>query len=459
VCLQRGLKVDTVRKIFFICGLIGLAIPVMAQSPEHLHGVSGPRVYEGPPLTLNDALDEALRRNPELIALRYQFDAARKRPQQERFLMPPSFEAQIWQWPLTTVNPLNTNMYMFTIQQELPGRGKRDLRAAVAEKDAELSSVEIASRARDVIKEVQRAYVDLALARKSIDIHLMSVDLLRQFADVSTVKYAAGRSSQQDVLKSVVELSKLHEDLVMHEESAAGAMARLNTLLDRDPETLIGPVDELRENAPIPGSDELQRLAIDRQPELRAAQLGVERAQAAAAVIDREYKPDFFVGGGYMLMPRSAGAWTASAGITWPNAPWSRGRLDAQKAEAAVNIEAANARTRVVERQIRLAVHDAYIRVQAATQRAALLRTTVVPQSQQAMEVSRVAYQADRVDFLSVVDNQRALLDAQLNYFRALGNRELALADLTRAVGSSLPAVGADRKVGLYPIVTNEVAR
>jgi outer membrane protein TolC len=328
---------------------------------------------------------------------------------------------------------------MFTMQQELPGRGKRQLRAAAAEKDVELASVEIGARARDVIKEVQRAYIDLALARKAIDIHLESVGLLRQFADVSTVKYAAGRSSQQDVLKSVVELSKLHEDLVMHEESAATAMARLNTLLDREPEALIGPVDELRENVFIPATDELQRLALAQQPELRAAQLGVERAQAAAAVIDREYKPDFFVGGGYMLMPRSAGAWTASAGITWPNAPWSRGRLDAQKAEAAANVDAATARERVVERQIQLAVHDAYIRVQGAGQRAALLKTTVVPQSQQTMEVSRVAYQADRGDFLSVVDNQRALLDAQLSYFRALGDRELALADLSRAVGASLP--------------------
>jgi outer membrane protein TolC len=108
----------------------------------------------------------------------------------------------------------------------------------------------------------------------------------------------------------------------------------------------------------------------------------------------------------------------------------------------------------VVERQLRLAVHDAYIRTQAAAQRAALLRTTVVPQSQQAMEVSRVAYQSDRVDFLSVVDNQRALLDAQLNYFRALGDRDMALADLARAVGTEI--VGTPREAS--PL-TEEVVR
>ena len=392
-------------------------------------------------MTLESAVGEALERNPLLIALRKQYEVARTRPAQHRFLSAPTFEAQIWQWPVTTANPLRTDMYMLTFQQELPGRGKRDVRAALAEKDAELSSVEIAIRARDVIQQVQRAYADLALARKAIDIHLESVALLRQIADVSSVKYAAGRSPQQDVLKAVVELSRLHEDLVMHDETAATASARLNTLLDRDPESPIGPVAEPRQELLLLPTDELQRRALANQPELRAARVASERAQAALTVVTREYKPDFFVGGGYMLMPRRAGAWTASIGMTWPNAPWSRGRLDAQKAEAIAEVEAAAAQARSVERQIRLAVHEAYVRAQAATQRASLLRTTVVPQSQHAMEVSRVAYQADRVDVLSVIDNQRALLDTQLNYYRALTDRELALADLERAVGGDTRAV------------------
>ena len=220
-------------------------------------------------------------------------------------------------------------------------------------------------------------------------------------------------------------------------------------MLDRDPQSPIGPLAEPREEIALPTSEELQRLAIERHPELRAAQLGVERAEAALAVVNRDYKPDFFVGGGYMLMPRQAGAWTASAGMTWPNAPWSRGRLDAKKAEASAEIDAAAANARVVERQIRLAVHDAYVRTNAATQRASLLRTTLLPQSEQTLELSRVAYQTDRVDFLVLIDSQRTLLDARLNYYRALNDRELALADLTRAVGTDIP--------GLSPATSGEV--
>ena len=432
-----------VRRLFVGIVLFSMGVdrPAMAQTPDHLHDTVVRRVYEGEPLSLTRAIEQALTRNPTLVALRKQFEGASHRPAQERFLMPPTFEAQIWQWPIDTVNPLNTNMYMFTMQQEIPGRGKRELRTALAEKDVELTSAAISVRARDVLKEVTRAYTDLAVARRAIDIHLASVELLRQFADASTIKYAAGRSPQQDVLKAVVEVSKLHEDLVMHEETAATAEARLNTLLDRDPQSPIGPLAEPREAVTLPASEDLQRLAIDRQPELRMARLGVERAQAALAVANRDYKPDFFIGGGYMLMPRQAGAWTASAGMTWPNAPWSRGRLDAKRAEATVDIDAASANARAVARQIQLAVHEAYVRATAATQRAELLRTTLLPQSEQTLELSRVAYQTDRVDFLALLDNQRALLDAQLNYYRALSDRELALADLARAVGADIPDV------------------
>jgi outer membrane protein TolC len=392
-------------------------------------------------LSLAGAMNEALARNPTLIASRKQFEAARQRPAQERFLMPPTFEAQIWQWPIDTINPLNTNMYMFTAQQELPGRGKRQLREALADADVEVASAGIALRARDVVRDVARAYADLAVARRAIDIHLESVELLRQFADVSAVKYAAGRTAQQDVLKAVVELSRLHEDLVMHEEAAAGAAARLNTLLDRDPDALIGTLAEPREVVTVPASQELQRLAVERHPELLLSHAGVARARASLAVVDREYKPDFFVGGGYMLMPREAGAWTASVGMTWPNAPWSRGRLNAKRAEAEAEIDAASAQARAVEREIRLTVHEAYIKVTAATQRASLLRTSLLPQSEQTLELSRVAYQTDRVDLLALIDNQRTLLDATLSYYRALSDRELALADLTRAVGADIPGL------------------
>lgn len=418
--------------MLYLYVLIFLALPISALAQVPLSIRSGAAT-----LSVRAAIDEAITANPTLVMLRQQFETARLSPARERFLLPPTFEAQIWQWPTNTLNPLNTQ-FTFTLNQELPGRGKRELRAAVAQKEAEIASNDIALRAREVINQVKRAYAGLYVNRKAIDVHQASVDLLRQFADVSLIKYSAGRGSQQDVLKAVAQVSKLHEELVMFEEGAQLAAAELNTLLNRPPGAPVGRLQEPAELLLLPAAEDLQAQALRAHPELRGAQLAVERAQASLAVINRDYAPDFMVGGGYMLIPKDHDAWTASVGITWPTARWARGRLDAQKAEATAAIEASRAQEQAMASQVRLAVQQAFIRVKSAEQRAALLRTSVLPQSRQTLEVSRVAYQADRGDLLALIDNQRMVLDSQLGYFRALSDLEQARADLERAMGDDL---------------------
>src|SRR2546428_12619311 len=113
--------------------LLMLPVPASAQAPPQsgqLHQERAPAVVSGPPLSLKAGVNEALEKNPELVALRAQLGVARQRPGQERALAPPMLETTIWQWPINTLNPANANMYMFMATQELPGRGKRDLRAA-----------------------------------------------------------------------------------------------------------------------------------------------------------------------------------------------------------------------------------------------------------------------------------------------------------------------------------------
>lgn len=394
--------------------------------------------YDGPPLTLRAALDEALAKNPELVALRAQLGVTRERPAQERSLAPPMLETTIWQWPINTLNPANTNMYMFMATQELPGRGKRDLRAAVAEKDVALAQNDIESRALHVFNDVKQAYAELFVSRKAVEIHLANVDILRQFADISQAKYTTGRISQQDVLKAVVELSRLHDDIIVLDQQAQIAAAKLNTLLDRPIGAPIGPLGEPYEQTLLAPIADLQGQALDQQPEIQGARLAVERAEAALAVARRDHKPDFSVQAGYLVMPQQTDALLARASITWPDAPWSRRRVDARVREASADVEVAKARQKSMENALRFAVQEAYVRVKAAEERAALLRTTIVPQSEQTMDVSRIAYQTDRVDFLALLDNERVLLNTQLDYYRALSDFEQAMADLERAVGSEI---------------------
>jgi outer membrane protein TolC len=397
-----------------------------------------PAVAPAQPLTLTRqaATEEALARNPELVAIRAALDAERLRPGQQQSLAPPMLEAQIWQWPIDTLNPARVS-YMVTAEQSIPGPGKRDLRQRLAEADVSVSTARLAARTREILADVGRTYTALFLARESTVVTRERLELLRQMAEASQIRYAAGRTTQQDVLKAVVEISRIHEEQIVNEERARAAEARLNALLARDPAAAIDALEPPREQVALRSVADLQKLALDAQPELELARAEIARAEASVAAADVERRPDFVVKGGYMWMGDERDAITGTFGISWANAPWARKGLDLARQEARAGVSAARARYDAQVSQVRLMVQDAYIRAESAARRAALLRTSIVPQSGQALDVSRVGYQADRAEFLDIVDNQRVLAEARLGYLRALAELEEARTDLERAVGTA----------------------
>jgi outer membrane protein TolC len=346
-------------------------------------------------------------------------------------------EAQIWRWPIDTPSPSRVS-YMVSAQQSFPGPGKRALRERLALSEVDVAHARLVARARDIVADLRRTYAALYVARQSVDVTRERIALLRQIADSSQARYAAGRTAQQDVLKAVVEVSRLHEEQLMDEERARVAEARLNSLLARDPGAPLGPLMGPREGARLRPVAALQQAALDRQPDLQVARAEIARAGAASAVADSSRRPDFVVTGGYMVMAGERDAFTAAVGITWPNAPWSRKGVELAKSEARAEIAATQARYEAEVNRVRLMVQEAWIRADSAARRAALLRTSIVPQSRQTLEVSRVGYQADRNGFLDIIDNQRVLAEARLGYYRALAELEQARADLERAVGAPI---------------------
>ncbi|MDP1570635.1 MAG: TolC family protein [Vicinamibacterales bacterium] len=390
------------------------------------------------PLTIDDAVREALGSNVALVAGRASVGPLRERPAQARFLPPPMVEAQIWRWPVTTLNPAKVDMYMFMGQQSLPARGARAAEAAMAEREAELADTGVAVRERDTVEAVTRAYVDLLVTRRARTVFDETLTALRQLSDVSLARYRTTTGGSQDVLKTVLEISRLHQDLIDLDEATRTAEVRLATLLGRDPGS---PVGALTEPPPIPAPVDaraLAALAEQRAPELQRAAAGTHAAEASLTIAQLARRPEYVVRGGYMLMPGEAGALTASFGVSWPQAPWSRGRLDARERERAAAVEAARAETAEVRQQIHAAVHEAVTAYEAAVKRAALVTTTLIPQARQVVDTSRVGYSAGQVDFLTVIDGQRMQLAAELDAIYAGGGVLIAAAALERAVGIRL---------------------
>jgi outer membrane protein TolC len=417
-------------------GLLTVAVCGISAAAQTTSLFPAAPAWQGPPLALGEALRLALDANPELLSARANAAPLAERPAQARSLEPPRLEAQIWQWPVTTIDPGRVDMYMFMIEQDLPGRGKRELRAAAAQRELATAVAEVDVRRLATAGEVRRAYVSLALARRDLVAAYETGRALERLADAAQTMYAAGGGSQQSVVKALLEASRVHARMtVLTGEERAGA-ARLNSLLGRDADVPIGLLDEPAPEPTHAPSGAGAADALARHPEIRAAQASVEHAESALAVAAREHSPDWTVQGGYMLMPGEAGAWTARVGLTWPSAPWARTRLDASIAEAAKRRDAAIAGVTAAQSRVRAMAAEASARADAASARVAVLRGTVVPQARHLVEATRVAFENGQGTLADALDAQVMLLEAQLDEARAMRELELARVDLETALGS-----------------------
>jgi outer membrane protein TolC len=388
-------------------------------------------------LVLQDLIQEVLVRNPELAAARKQWEVATNRIAQAQSLDDPTLSVQLWNIP-QPFKATQADNTIFGLSQNLPFPGKRSLKGDVASRSAEMTEQAVRAKERELVARLKQAYYDLFLAQKAVQIHHQQVDLLRQFVEIANAKFRAGKGSQADVLKAQVELSLLFQHRPALDQRRITTEAMLNTLLDRDPASPLGLAEEPAHLPFTQPADDLHSLAMNERPEIKAAELDVQRNEQSHALAQRQYYPDFNVAFQRFQNYQANDGFGAYVAMTIPFAFWTKPKYDAGVQEAAAAIAVARAQQHTVENMTRFQINDLLAKLRATDQVATLYRTTILPQAEQSLEAARVGYRAGKAGFLDLIDTQRAWRGFQLEYFKALVDRQYRLAELEQVVGITL---------------------
>jgi len=388
-------------------------------------------------LVLPELIQEVLARNPELMAARKQWEAVTNRITPARSLDDPILSLQLWNFP-QNFNVMQTQNNIFGLSQNLPFPGKLALKGNVASRSAEMTEQAVRAKELELVGRLKQAYYDLFFAQKALQIHHEQVELVRQFVAIANAKFRAGKGSQADVLKAQVELSMLFQHLPVLEQRRETVEAMLNTLLDRAPASPLGMAQEPSQQSLEQPVDDLHRLALNDRPELKSAELDVQRSEQSRALAQRQYYPDFNVAFQRFQNYQANDGFGAYFAMSIPFAFWTKPKYDAgvQEAEAAVAV--AQAQQHTLENMTRYQIKDLLAKLKATDQVATLYRTTILPQAEQSLESARVGYRAGKAGFLDLIDAQRAWRGFQLEYFQALVDRQHRLAELEQVVGTTL---------------------
>ena len=399
---------------------------------------------EGTPvLTLEALIQEALMKNPQLLAARQKAAAASRQIPQARAWDAPSLGVEFYNTPINTFDVLSKGMETdYFLQQMLPFPGKLSAMGSMAAFNTKIAEAGVQAVERKIIADVKSAYYELYFNQKKSEINAENRDLVQKMADIANQQFAVGMGSQQDVLKAQVELSKLINEGRILEQEKKVIVAMLNTLLSRPPETPMPAVPEIEPIGDEFSSERLQQMALENRPELKAMSYNVEMSRAGKSLARREYYPDLMVKLTYKRMPfAEMDAWAAMFQVNLPIAFWSGGKYRNRVQETELTISQSEEEYRAMANMTRFEVTQALTQLQTSRGTLQLYKSSLIPQAEQTLRSTLTAYQTGKVDFLSLIDSYRMLTMTRLDYYMAVMQCLKSQAELERVVGVALSQV------------------
>jgi outer membrane protein, heavy metal efflux system len=420
---------------------------------------------QAPAEPLAGLIAEVRAANPQLQAARRMVDAAAARVPQAGALPDPVVSAGVMNVAVRdpAIGRDEMAMASFQVAQMLPPPGARAAREAAAVAGLAAAQAEAAHVELTVVTRLKAAYYEAYFIAQAVDVLRRNRELLENFAAIAASRFAVGAAPQQDVLRAHTEVSRIDEQLAGLEARRAAVTAEANALLARpalQPLTPVYPAgtNRLARTLPargaftaaaldaalgegLPTLAELQEVAWQLQPALQSHGFRVEQARAGVRLAQRERFPDVEVMLGYGT-PGGAGMDRFTAMVSVPVPVFARRKQRQLVVEAAAELAAAELEHHGMMNEAAAEVAARYAEVVRIREQIVLLSEGVVPQARATIESAAVAYQAGRVEFVSLLDAQAALFRNEIELARQLADFGRALAELERATGRELKLEG-----------------
>jgi cobalt-zinc-cadmium efflux system outer membrane protein len=402
------------------------------------------RADAGQPLTIRQAIEEAIQHNLTLLAERSRLAVADAALVTARLRPNPvtSASADHLDWLGTGFNEVNNGgppEYALRVDVPFERGSKRDKRIAVASIERTIAEAEFANAVRQLQMDVTLACVDVLAARATRTVVADTLHALEELSRVNRARVTAGAIPPVESMRADVAMLQFRANAVRAELDLATATARLRTLLGRPVNDPVELADGLGgpDQSPVPELARVQEVALGSRPDLRALQLGRDRSIADLRLQEAIGRIDYTVGAEYRRQDGVSGR-SNSLGFFFsaPLPIWNRNqgeiaRAGAQGDQAALQIDARRAE---VQAEVQTAFHE-FVTTRDLV--AAMQRDLLTPATS-ARDIAAYTYRAGASSLLELLDAQRAFNDSMQSFLDAQASLRRAAARLNAAVGTEV---------------------
>lgn len=448
--MNRTARLNLRRSLFFLSGAPTLAlafalsgcsgIPTNGERAARRNFQAVTSVYRPestkrnlPPLTGSSSLEDYLRyamlNQPSIEAAYYDWAASIQRITVARSLPDPKFTFQ------SDISDIIQNI-MPGLMQEFPGPGKLRAAAHGAEAGSQAKYFAFENSVLQTAFNLKQVYYRLWFLDEKINIDRQTLGLLNDLEKIARAQNEVGKVTLQDVYRARIERDRITTEIANLEDSRNSLMAQLKGALGltRDQPDPSAPSQFASTPLDLSG-DTLLEIAFSRNPQLKAMEADVRRAEAAITQARRENMPDTSVG----LMADVYNSPTMYRPQLSVSLPIWRDKIAAEIAAAQAGTSAAEARLTAGQIQVTVDFATRTYDYREVTRNLALLQNQLIPEAKQSLEIARAGYLSGTIDFFNLIDAERTLLNFQLQEVQEKTRREIVLADLSLSIAGIAP--------------------
>lgn len=419
------------KSTFLLFALLGafIATPACAEQPL------------GSDLT--GLLDFARAHNPELLASRLEAEAALQRTDAADALPDPVLRTEFMD--ITRQGTTGPNLLpgqssggtRYLLMQSVPWFGKRGLQREVASAQAAQADGRIAASWSDLASRIRTTYAMHYYATASERLAQETLALLDSLESIAQTRYANGLGAQQDVIRVQVEKTMVRSELIALQNEGHHTHAQLNALLSRPVNAPLVDPQQLPAMPPAAKLDEatlLERLRAQ-NPQLRIADASILSAEKSRDLAYNNRYPGFTLGVAPTQMGSTVKQWDMMVEF---NIPFQQSARRSQEHEAEAMLSASNARKQVLLDQTQSELSQNLAALEAAHQTETLIATRLLPQAELTYRSGLAGYETGNVEFATLIDAQKQILNAKQQQLRAQTDMQLRLADIEKLLGDAL---------------------
>jgi len=382
------------------------------------------------PLRLEQLLADVVKDAPTITRVERLSSAQRLRAQAEMSWPAPTATISYMgsAAPFRTMSMDPSSYRGLSLMQPLPLGGKRELRRAIADKQADAIALDAESLRRELRRRMREAFADDLLAVRSLALLDASREQLREMSQLAAARYGEGRGAQSEVARAQIEETLLEQKRLPFEQLRATACGAINALLGRPIDAPLPPPIEPNDER-APNANDAQERAIAEDPSIRRAYVDVQRAHLEGELARREAVPEIAVG--YMYQQRSMQPDMYGLQISVELPFWQREKRRQMREAARLDAQAAASEVDARKREISAQIADANAAITAAEKNILLIHDALLPQTELAL---RGAGSGEIAPLLELAGK---IIDARMQMESSQAARRKALAALEALTGEA----------------------